>query len=62
MLVQEMEGLASARDPLEPEASLWAPRRLTPVITGSMIVAVAVTVEMGIAKALILYMAMLEHN
>ena len=62
MVVQEMEGLAFARDPLEPEASLWAPRRLTPVTTGSKMVAITVTVEMGIANALILYVAMLEHN
>lgn len=62
MVVQEMESLAFARDPLKPEASLRVLGRLTVVITGSKMVAIAVTIEIGIPRALILYVAMLEHN
>ena len=62
MVVQEMESLAFARDPLKPEASFWVLSRLPAVITGSKMVAVAVTIEIGIPRVLILSVAMLEHN
>ena len=60
MADQEKDVLARALEPLAWMLNLWAPRRETPVITGRIIVAVAVTVEMGSEKARILYRMMLQ--
>ena len=54
MADQENDDLARAPEPLARMLNTWAPRRETPVITGRMIVAVAVTAEMGSEKARIL--------
>ena len=61
MADQEKDVLARALRLLALILNFWPPRRETPVITGRMIVAVAVTVEMGSAKARILYMTMLQR-
>lgn len=60
MADQEKDSLARALEPLARMLSFWAPRRETPVITGRMIVAVAVMAEMGREKARIRYRAMLR--
>ena len=62
MVDQEKAVLDRALEPLARLLSFWALRSETPVITGRMIVAVAVTVEMGSEKARILYRAMLQRN
>ncbi len=62
MVDQEKDVLERALEPLARMLSFWAPRSETPVITGRMIVAVAVTVEMGSEKARILYRTMLQRN
>ena len=55
MADQEKDALARALEPFARMLSAWALRRLTPVMTGRMMVAVAVTVEMGNEKARIRY-------
>ena len=62
MADHENEVLARSLEPLAWMLNLWAPRSETPVSTGRMIVAVAVTVEMGSEKARILYRMMLQRN
>ena len=62
MADQEKDTLARALEPFARMLSVWAPRREMPVITGRMIVAVAVTVEMGNEKARILYRIMLRYH
>ena len=59
MADQEKDVLARAVEALARTLIVWAPRRETPVITGRMMVAVAVTVEIGRAKARIRYNAIL---
>ena len=61
MADHEKDILARALEPFARRLRLWALRRDTPVITGRMIVAVAVTVEMGKEKARILYRTMLQR-
>ena len=61
MADHEKDILARALEPFARRLRLWALRRVTPVITGRMIVAVAVTVEMGNEKARILYRTMLQR-
>ena len=55
MADQEKDTLARALEPFARMLRVWALRRETPVMTGRMIVAVAVTVEMGNEKARIRY-------
>ena len=62
MADHEKDILARALEPLAWMLNLWAPRNETPVTTGRMIVAVAVTVEMGSEKARILYRTTLQRN
>ena len=62
MADQEKDTLARALEPFARMLSAWALRSETPVITGRMIVAVAVTVEMGNEKARILYRTMLRYH
>ena len=62
MADQEKDIFARAFEPLARWLNVWALRRETPVITGRMIVAVAVTVEIGSEKARILYKAMLRYR
>ena len=62
MADQEKDILARALEPFARMLSVWALRRETPVITGRMIVAVAVTVEMGSENAWILYRMMLQYH
>lgn len=56
---QEKEILARPFESFARMLNRWAPRRETPVITGKMIVAVAVTVEIGSENARTLYRMML---
>lgn len=62
MADQENDILARAFEPLARRLNVWALRRETPVITGRIIVAVAVTVEMGSEKARILYRTTLRYH
>ena len=62
MADQEKDTLARALEPFARMLSVWALRRETPVITGRMIVAVAVTVEMGNENARILYRIILRYH
>lgn len=62
MADQENDSLARAFEPLARRLNVWALRREAPVITGRIIVAVAVTVEMGSEKARILYRTMLQYH
>ena len=62
MADQEKDTLARALEPFARMLSVWALRRATPVTTGRMIVAVAVTVEMGNEKARILYRTTLRYH
>ena len=60
MADHEKDVLARALEPFALTLNVWALRSETPVMTGRMMVAVAVTVEMGSAKARILYRTILR--
>ena len=62
MADQEKDALARALEPFARMLSAWALRRETPVMTGRMMVAVAVTVEMGNEKARIRYRTTLRYH
>ena len=62
MADQEKDTLARALEPFARMLRVWALRRETPVMTGRMIVAVAVTVEMGNEKARIRYRTTLRYR
>lgn len=60
MADHEKEILARALEPSARMLNRWAPRREAPVMTGRIIVATAVTVEIGSENARILYNTMLQ--
>lgn len=62
MADHEKDILARALEPFARMLNRWAPRRKTPLITGNIIVAVAVTTEIGSEYARILYRMMLQRN
>ena len=62
MADQEKDTLACALESFARMLRAWALRRETPVTMGRMMVAVAVSVEMGNEKAWILYRTMLRYH